>query len=299
MSKSKSRTVNTTAMQKKIAEQRAAEARRRQIRLAATGIGVVIALFAVLIIVKVAGGNSTKSSTVATPSNSSVTAQVVSEVTSVPASTFSAVGAGGVAIPTKAITGAQPLTSGGKPEIVYMGAEYCPYCAAERWPLIVALSRFGTFNGLALTASSSTDVYPSTNTFTFLKSTYTSQYITFTPVELQDVNHNNLQTPTAAEQQLLNTYDAAPYVSSEDAGAIPFVDFGNQFMLSGASYSPQTLAGMTWSSIASTLTNASSPVAQSIDGTANQLTAAICKMTNDQPASVCSTSTITGLQAKL
>ena len=45
------------------------------------------------------------------------------------------------------ITGA-PLTSGGKPEMLYIGAEYCPYCAAERWAMIVALSRFGTFSGL-------------------------------------------------------------------------------------------------------------------------------------------------------
>ena len=35
-----------------------------------------------------------------------------------------------------------------KPELLYIGAEYCPYCAASRWPLIIALSRFGTFKGL-------------------------------------------------------------------------------------------------------------------------------------------------------
>src|SRR5215471_17073708 len=37
-----------------------------------------------------------------------------------------------------------PLTSGGKPEMLYIGAEYCPYCAAMRWSMAVALSRFGT-----------------------------------------------------------------------------------------------------------------------------------------------------------
>ena len=41
-----------------------------------------------------------------------------------------------------------------------MGAEYCPYCAAERWSMIVALGRFGTFSGLQTMRSSSTDSRP-------------------------------------------------------------------------------------------------------------------------------------------
>ncbi len=41
----------------------------------------------------------------------------------------------GALIPTM---GQPALTSGGKPQIVYMGAEYCPYCAAERWAMVVA-----------------------------------------------------------------------------------------------------------------------------------------------------------------
>ncbi len=36
----------------------------------------------------------------------------------------------------------------GKPEVLFVGAEFCPFCAAERWPLIVALSRFGRFTAL-------------------------------------------------------------------------------------------------------------------------------------------------------
>lgn len=296
---SNQRAAASAKAQRKIAEQRAAEQRRRQIMFGTIAIGVVVALFAVLIIVKLAGGGAKHATAAPTLNNTQLTAQVVKEATGVPASVLTSVGAGGVPVPTKAITGATALTDNGKPEILYMGAEYCPYCAAERWGLVVALSRFGTFNGLALTASDPNDVYPSTNTFTFLKATYTSQYISFDSVELQDGNHNPLQAPTTAQQQLLNTYDAPPYVDSSSAGAIPFVDLGNQFMISGASYSPQVLAGQTWSTIASALNNASSPVAQGIEGTANQLTAAICKLTNNQPASVCSTPLISGLEGKL
>ena len=44
---------------------------------------------------------------------------------------------------------ASPRSSAtGKPEVLYVGAEFCPFCGAERWPLIVALSRFGHFTTL-------------------------------------------------------------------------------------------------------------------------------------------------------
>jgi Domain of unknown function (DUF929) len=49
------------------------------------------------------------------------------------------------------------LTASGKPEVLYTGAGFCPYCAAVRWPLIVALSRFGTFSGLAPARSAITN----------------------------------------------------------------------------------------------------------------------------------------------
>ena len=80
-----------------------------------------------------------------------------------------------------------PLTGpNGKPLIFYFGAEFCPYCAAERWPLIVALSRFGTFTGLSTTTSSSSDAYPNTPTFTFRAASYTSDYVSFQAVEASD-----------------------------------------------------------------------------------------------------------------
>ena len=60
---------------------------------------------------------------------------------------------------TKASTALQsvsypsPLTKNGLPEVLYVGAEYCPFCAAERWALIVALSKFGSFSKLHYTKS--------------------------------------------------------------------------------------------------------------------------------------------------
>src|ERR1700749_1723784 len=98
------------------------------------------------------------------------------QVTSVPAATFNAVGAG-TAAGLNATSGQPPLTANGKPEVVYMGGEFCPYCAAERWALTAALGRFGTFTGLNLIHSSPTDVYPSTPTISFHGFGYTSKFL--------------------------------------------------------------------------------------------------------------------------
>ena len=75
------------------------------------------------------------------------------------------------------------LTSGGKPEVLYVGTEYCPYCDAESWPLIVALSRFGEFTGLRTSRSPLFEGIPPTDGWTFYGSSYTGRYLAFAPVE--------------------------------------------------------------------------------------------------------------------
>ena len=74
---------------------------------------------------------------------------------------------GTVLTPPTVLSGQPPLTVGGKPEVLFVGAEYCPFCAAERWPLIVALARFGRFTALHDAVSSAQAVFPSTATFSF------------------------------------------------------------------------------------------------------------------------------------
>jgi thiol-disulfide isomerase/thioredoxin len=252
---------------------------------------VVIFVFAAY---KPGGGAQSGSGTAQTAPTS-----VVSAVTGVSSQVSSAVGTGGLADPLQAVSGAAILKgSSGKPELLYMGAEYCPYCAAERWSMIVALSRFGTFKNLGLTTSSSTDVYPNTATFTFYKSSYSSPYLSFASVEETTRNPQTpLQTPTAQQQQLMSQYDAPPY--SQSSGGIPFVDIGNQYVTSGAGYSPQLLAGLSQQQIAAKLSNPHDPVTQAIVGNANYLTAAICQMTGQQPGAVCSSASIQHIEQQL
>ena len=60
-----------------------------------------------------------------------------------------------------------------------------------------------------------------------------------------------------------------PYVNSADqSGAVPFLDIANHYILAGAQYNPQVLAGLPAAQIASQLSNPSSPVAKAIDGSA-------------------------------
>jgi hypothetical protein len=272
-----------------VADQRRAEARRRRLAVAGAAMAVVVLALGALVLVKFTGRSAAKP-----PANAAAqaSAQLTSTLASVPASVLDKVGAGKVNTPPKAISGQQVLTANGKPLVVYVGAEYCPYCAAERWAAVIALSRFGTFSGLGQTHSSSTDVYPNTATLSFHGASYTSQYLQFQGVETQSnqpqgTGYAPLDTPTAQQQNLLNTFDAPPYVPSNAAGSIPFIDFANQGVVSGASYSPQVLAGKSADQIAAALSDPSSPITQAIGGTANAFTTQLCQLTGGQPGAVC------------
>lgn len=224
------------------------------------------------------------------PASQATTAQVIATVTSLQASELEQVGQGSATSVLQKTSDPLLKSADGKPLVFYFGAEFCPYCAAERWPVIVALSRFGTFSGLKTTTSSSTDVFPNTPTFTFHGATYTSTFIAFESVETSDRNQVTLDSPSAAQQALVSKYDKGD--------TIPFVDLGNKFVLLKPSYMPDVLAGKTWSDIATALTNPESSEAQAILGSANQLTAAICVLTANQPATVC-TAPIQAIESKL
>lgn len=220
-------------------------------------------------------------------------AEMVKAATSVPASVAQAVGLPSSVTPPKVLNNQSPLVVNGKPAVVYVGAEYCPYCAAERWAAVVALSRFGTFSNLGETHSSDSDVFPGTITFSFYGSTYTSPYITFDPTETNtnqpspQGGYTALQPLSGLAKTTFETYDSPPFVSASSAGAIPFYDIGNRVLVSGASYSPGILQGLSGIQIAADLSNPSSPVGQAIVGAANYLTASICSITGAKPADVC------------
>ncbi|HEV7663073.1 MAG TPA: DUF929 family protein [Chloroflexota bacterium] len=239
-----------------------------------------------------------------TTPNGPVPPDVFASVTNVPATTFQEVGRGSALSLPLPVGASVRRGANGLPLVTYIGAEYCPYCAAERWSLVVALSRFGQFSGLTTSHSAADDVFPNTPTFSFVGSSYSSPYLDFSAVELQSNVRSGgtypaLQTPTPDQQQLLRQYDGPPYVPTGSAGAIPFIDIADQYVISGASYDVGVLRGQTLQSIAQSLSDPTSPLTQGIIGGANEITAAICAATGDTPQAVCGQQAIQSLEATL
>jgi hypothetical protein len=297
---SKATRIRQQNAREKIKAQQAAARRaetRRRVLIVAGSVVAVLAIVVAFVLIKVNNNNATSSGTASGGvTGTALPASVQKDLTTVPASTLDTVGIGS-ATPSafKAISNT-PLTSNGKPEMLYIGAEYCPYCAAERWAIGVALSRFGTFTTqLRGIHSSSTDVYPHTPTITYYKAGYTSPYLVFTPVENEDLTGGPLQATTAEQGALWKQYDT----TSSGSTGYPFIDFGNKVVLTNPSYSPQVLAGMTWAQVAAALHNPNSAVAQGVLGSANLITASICKMTGGKPGDVCTSAGVVSASAHL
>jgi hypothetical protein len=289
----KAERLRTQNARQKIAAQQASARRaekRRRVLLAGGSAATVLALVIVFIVIKLVESPPRASA-------ASADAAIARQITSIPAATFDAVGAG-TAAGLKSLRGQPELTLGGKPELLYMGGEFCPYCAAERWAMAAAVSRFGTLSGLRFLHSSPTDIYPNTATLSFYRSSYTSKYLSFVPVEWygeQDdpstpLRHVYLQHPTQQQVGLFSKYSG---------GAIPFVDIGNQYQVPQAQYVPSALAGLSWAQVAAAMRDPASAVGKDIDGAANMITAAICKLTRGQPGGVCASAGVTAASGSI
>src|ERR1700734_2843427 len=200
-----SRTKQDGDRRARIAAQREAERRaeqRKRIYLAGGSILVVVVVVVAFVLVKLNSSGGTAAPSSNGPTGTALS-KVVNDVTGVPTSVTDKVAGGTipsgllVAATTPAAVTAMAqndgsylatvdgpaLTQNGKPEVLFIGAEYCPFCAAQRWAMVNAFSRFGPFTGLTTTHSSSTDTDANTPTLTFYGSTYTSKYISLVTVE--------------------------------------------------------------------------------------------------------------------
>lgn len=226
--------------------------------------------------------------------NTPISSTLYDNIGGVSFQTLSAVGVPqSVTTPTTINPPGQGLAQGGKPQILYIGAEFCPYCAAERWGMVVALSKFGNFSNLEYMQSADNDVVANgLSTLSFRNSNYASQYITFVSVENEDRNHSPLQAVTSAQQQIWSTY-----TSNRDS--YPFIYFSNSsggvYYVSGAQYAVTDIQNLNWTQIGSQLSNPNSNVAKVIDGTANTFINAICKLDGGKPSSVCGQSYLQNL----
>ncbi|MHB8681770.1 MAG: DUF929 family protein [Acidimicrobiales bacterium] len=249
-------------------------------------IGLVVVSVVVLVVVKLtASAPATGGATDRSPAP----AALVAQLSGVPGSVFAAVGTPGSLTVPHVVTGQSPLAYGAKPGVLYIGGEFCPYCAADRWPIVVALSRFGNFSNLAVVNSSPWDTDPSTASLSFFGATYTSDYVAFRGYE--EMGNDTTGPGTHRVLAPLDTPTSRLWAGSSaklgTSQGFPFLDIGNKVFALGPSFDPAVLSGLDQAAIGRRLANPDDPVTRAIVGSANLYTAALCSVTGSRPAPVC------------
>jgi thiol-disulfide isomerase/thioredoxin len=275
-------------------------------------VGVVVVVVVALIVFKLTSSSGTPASSgdAAGRNPALAPASIVYPVTHVSDSVFNSVGTDGESTTIFSTTGQSALTSGGLVRFVYFGAEYCPYCAAMRWSVVAALSRFGTFSGLKDTSSGNDD--GDIPTFSFLGSTFTSKYLVFTPYEYEDRNQKPLQPVPNDVESLVTKYDFPPYTTTDAEGGIPFLDVGNKYIQAGDSQDLAALVvngvlangGPGRQAVANAIADPTSTIGTAISAKyfiseANFISAAVCLEDGGMPGSVCTSPGVKGAETQL
>jgi hypothetical protein len=254
----------------------AAQRRNRMIAIVATLVAVIV--IAVIVVIGVSSNGSSGAP------RQPASAADVAYINSVPMSTMVDAASKVTQLQFASTASGGTLTTNGKPEVLFIGAEFCPICAAERWPMTMALMKFGTFTNLQETQSAKAD--GDAGTWSYYGSTYTSQYLSFNPNELYTNQpsgnyYKPLDTLTAAEKQNWTQNEG----SNE---AFPFINFGGKEVLETAQYNPQIIYYKSFSDILSAVGHNDNTVGASIDASAAVFTKYLCGLTNNQPGNVCS-----------
>jgi thiol-disulfide isomerase/thioredoxin len=161
------------------------------------------------------------------------------------------------------------MKRGGKLFVFFMGAEYCPYCAAERWSIVRALQKYGQWDGLRQTMSAARDEQLlNLPTYDFTKSTYTSPYIEFTAREMKDREFRPLQKLLKTEEKLVRKFNPEK--------EIPFLLVGGRFVQLGSGFTPKIFIGHTFRQTETELKKAESDIRKTIDDEANIISALLC-----------------------
>jgi Domain of unknown function (DUF929) len=252
---------------------------------------LVLVIVAGLLVVKVTRGTPA----VATPTVAMAPAATVQAAATVPSTVFDTVGSPAPDGPLPVLlSGQSPLVVKGKAAVVYVGSEFCPYCAALRWSLVVAMSRFGTFDHLGQTSSSGAEVFPGLQSFSFEGSTYKSRYLSWSAVE--EYGPMLAMTWPAGFPALgrlgRQARSLVEQFGTGSGATLPFVDIGNRMLITGADigFSPGDIQGLSMAQIASDLAMPTSPVTEAVVGAANVITAGLCASTNERPVKVCRSS---------
>jgi hypothetical protein len=218
----------------------------------------------------------------------SAPAALVRAVTGVPLRIFAEWGVR-QAMPAELVRG-KPTDA---PGVFYVGAEGCPYCAAERWAIVVALSRFGRWSGLRLMRSSGDDSFPGTPTFSFFRARFHSRYVTAALMETAGRRVTasgfgpTLARLTPAESLTFHRLDAPPYIPPPYRGVIPFLLVGGRYLWVGSGFSPALLDGKSWAEVGAAVRSGRGPLARAVLSNAEAIAAAVCAVDGGRPRPVC------------
>lgn len=189
-----------------------------------------------------------------------------------------------------------PVTLENKPYFLYVGAQFCPFCAAERWSIVKALSNFGTWSGLGSDTSADEEAgFSRIPTYNFVNAKYDSQYISYAHKETADRNSKPIpgQELTDFEKKWFNQYDPK--------GGVPFLFMNGQYVQLSSGYSPGLLSGKTYDQVKADVdsNNANVAYVAAINKEADIITAYLCKATGNKPENVCNDPKIAGLVAQV
>ena len=260
----------TIQREKEVVRQRARQAaRRKRIAFRAGGAIVAVAAVAAAVLFALRGGASSISQHAVAAGLGAPT----SDVTSPPTGQFSHVGA--------------PFSQGGKPELLFIGAQYCPHCAGQRWAIVKALNQFGTFSHLTSSANDDGSI----PTFNLHEAGYTSKYVTFDHKDLEDRSHHQLDTLSPGEASLFNRYDPS--------GGIPLV-LVSGYALVGDGYDLSVVQNKSFNTVQRALQRGSpDPLVPAINAEANSITAFVCHADGMLPHSVCNRPVIRSIVSQL
>ncbi len=131
------------------------------------------------------------------------------------------------------------IRSNGKIVIIFIGAEACPFCAAESWSLVGALQQYGTLTGLTQIISNSSESIPNVPGYSFVNASFQSKEISFWEVETTTTSWNH-------KLQAINTTEELLFAQYDPHGRIPFLLVGGLYLHIGSGVSPEPLANVGW-----------------------------------------------------
>ncbi len=257
------------------------QGRSRQLKLIASGIAIsiVLATMGAFLAVRLLRHDARETNST---EKHAVQAQALRHLQSVPADmprsrAYSA---------PKALKGRPDSTGVEKVRVLYVGAEYCPYCAAQRWPLVIALSKFGEFHSLHSFLLQSDSGGRGIPTFSFHGAKYTSRYVEFVGKELSltrrgpDGKHLPLDSLTSAQKRQFSHL-------TNGHRDVPLIDIADKYVVSGSQYDPSMVTGTSTQDVTRQILDSNSPTSAAIRGSAWSLVAAICDTTHMRPHRVC------------